>query len=200
MIPPGEKWPSWKAERREAMFRFDKPSAKTSQLVGRVAAVLAAIGITLGIILLRDHIRQFAVYGYPGLFVISLIGNATVIVPAPSFAVVFAIGGALNPIVIGVVAGLGAALGEMTGYLAGIGGRSMVETRPLYDRLCGWMDKGGMLAIFLLALVPNPVIDVGGMVAGAKHMPVLHFLLAGWAGKAIRFTLLALSGQFLLGS
>jgi membrane protein YqaA with SNARE-associated domain len=182
------------------MFRFDKPSAKTSQLVGRVAAVLAAIGITLGIILLRDHIRQFAVYGYPGLFVISLIGNATVVLPAPSFAVVFTVGGVLNPIVIGIVAGLGAALGEMTGYLAGIGGRSMVETRPLYDRLCGWMDKGGVLAIFLLALIPNPAIDVGGMIAGTKRMPVLHFLLAGWAGKAIRFTLLALSGQFLLGS
>jgi membrane protein DedA with SNARE-associated domain len=185
---------------KEKMFRFDKPSAKTSQLVGRVTAVLAAIGITLGIILLRDHVSQFAVFGYPGLFVFSLISNATVILPAPSFAVVFAVGGALNPIVIGVLAGLGAALGEMTGYLAGIGGRGMVENRPLYDRLCVWMDKVGMLVVFLLALIPNPVFDVGGMVAGAKQMPVLHFLLAGWAGKAIHLTLLALSGQFLLGT
>lgn len=182
------------------MFRFDKPSAKTSQLVRRIAAVLAAIGITLGIILLRDHVRQFAVYGYPGLFVFSLISNATLILPAPSFAAAFAVGGALNPIVIGVVAGLGAALGEMTGYLAGIGGRSIVENRPLYDRLWVWMDKGGILVVFLLALIPNPVFDVGGMVAGTQQMPVLHFLLAGWAGKAIRLTLLALSGQFLLGN
>jgi membrane protein DedA with SNARE-associated domain len=44
------------------------------------------------------------------------------------------------------------------------------------------------------------VFDVGGMVAGTQHMPVLSFLLAGWAGKAIRLTLLALSGQFLLGT
>jgi len=182
------------------MFRFDKPSAKTSKLVRRIAAVLAAIGITLGIILLRDHIRQFAVYGYPGLFVFSLVSNATVVLPAPSFAAVFAVGGALNPIVIGVVAGLGAALGEMTGYLAGVGGRGMVENRRLYDRLCVWMDKGGILVVFLLALIPNPVFDVGGMVAGTQQMPVLHFLLAGWAGKAIRLTLFALSGQFLLGS
>ena len=114
------------------MFRFDKPSAKASKLVRRVAALLAAIGITIGIILLRDHIKQFAVYGYPGLFVFSLVSNATVVLPAPSFAAVFAVGGALNPIVIGVVAGLGAALGEMTGYLAGVGGRvSRDHVRPL---------------------------------------------------------------------
>jgi hypothetical protein len=67
---------------------------------------------------------------------------------------VFTVGGVLNPIVIGIVAGLGAALGEMTGYLAGIGGRSMVETRPLYDHLCGWMDKGGVLAILALQEIP----------------------------------------------
>lgn len=182
------------------MLQFAEPSVNRDQLVGRIAAVSAAIGITLGIILLRDHVRQFAVYGYPGLFILSLISNATVILPAPGFAAVFAVGGALNPILVGVVAGLGAALGEMTGYLAGIGGRSMVEDRPLYDRLSVWMDKGGLLVVFVLALIPNPVFDVGGMVAGTKQMPVLHFLLAGWAGKAIRLWLLALSGQFLLGS
>ena len=75
---------------------------------------------------------------------------------------------------------------------------SVEEALDIFER-DAQMDKVGVLAIFLLALIPNPVIDVGGMIAGTKQMPVLHFLLAGWAGKAIRFTLLALSGQFLLG-
>jgi membrane protein YqaA with SNARE-associated domain len=169
-------------------------------LIGRIAAALVAVGVTLGIILLRGHIRQFAVYGYPGVFLISLLGNATLILPAPSFAVVFAVGGALNPLGVGIAAGLGAALGEMTGYLAGIGGRAVIEDRPLYHRLADWMRRAGMLVIFLLAVIPNPAFDVGGMMAGALGMPVWRFLLAGWAGKSIRFALLALSGQFLLGS
>ncbi len=173
---------------------------KTRQLLGRVVAVLVAIVITLAIILLRGYIKEFAIYGYPGVFLISLIGNATIILPAPSFAIAFAVGGALNPVAVGIVAGLGAALGEMTGYLAGIGGRSVVEKRALYLRLEKWMRRGGMLVIFLLGLIPNPAFDVGGMVAGALSMPIWHFLLAGWAGKSIRFTLLALSGQILLGS
>lgn len=183
-----------------AMLSTAESAGKTRNLIRRMVAVLAAIGITVGIILLRGHIKQFAVYGYPGVFLISLIGNATVILPAPSFAVVFAVGGALNPLAVGVAAGLGAALGELTGYLAGIGGRAVIENRTLYHRLEKWMSKGGMLVVFLLAVVPNPAFDLGGMVAGALRMPVWQFLVAGWAGKSIRFALLALSGQFLLGS
>jgi membrane protein YqaA with SNARE-associated domain len=169
------------------------------QLILRAAAVLLAVGITVGIILLRDRIKEFAAYGYPGVFLVSLVGNATIILPAPSFAVVFAAGSALHPLAVGVVAGLGAALGEMTGYLAGIGGRTVIEKRDLYNRLEKWMRKAGMLVVFLLAVIPNPAFDLGGMVAGALHMPVWRFLLAGWAGKSIRFTLLALSGHLLFG-
>jgi membrane protein YqaA with SNARE-associated domain len=185
---------------KAAVFLPIKLTPKTRRLMGRVAAVLVAIGITLGIILARNYIRQFAVYGYPGVFFVSLLGNATIIVPAPSYAVVFAVGGALNPIAVGVAAGLGAALGEITGYLAGIGGRTVVEERDLYRRFESWMRRGGVLAIFLLALIPNPAFDVGGIVAGTIRMPVWAFVLAAWAGKSIRFTLLAFSGQFLLGS
>jgi membrane protein YqaA with SNARE-associated domain len=177
-----------------------QPAAKTRRLIGSIAAVLAAIGITVGIILLRGHIKEFAVYGYPGIFLISFIGNATLILPAPSFAVVFAVGGALNPLLVGIVAGLGATLGELTGYLAGVGGRYAIENRVLFNRVERWMLKGGPLVIFMLAIIPNPAFDVGGIVAGALRMPVWQFILAAWAGKSIRFTLLALSGQFLFGS
>lgn len=178
-----------------------KPASKSRHWLVSVAAVLAAIGISVGIVLLRDHIKDFAIYGYPGVFLISLIGNATLILPAPSYAVVFAVGGALNPVAVGIVAGLGAALGELTGFLAGIGGRAVVEDRALYRRLENRMrSKGGVVVIFLLALIPNPAFDIGGIVAGTLRMPVWQFVLAAWAGKSIRFMLVAFSGQFLLGS
>jgi membrane protein YqaA with SNARE-associated domain len=169
-------------------------------LIRRVAATLIAVCITVGIILARDYIRRFAVYGYPGVFLASLLGNATIILPAPVDGIVFAVGGALNPLAVGIVAGLGAALGEMTGYLAGIGGRAVIEDRAIYRRFESWIRKGGILVIFILAVIPNPVFDVAGMVAGALKMRVWHFLVAAWAGKSVRFTLLALSGQFLLGA
>lgn len=176
------------------------PGVRRRRLIKSIIAVLAAAGISVGIVLLRDHIKEFAVYGYPGVFFISFIGNATLILPAPSFAIVFAVGGALNPLIVGLVAGLGATLGEMTGYLAGYGGRIVVENRVLFNRMEKWMGRGGVLAIFLLAFIPNPAFDVAGIVAGAMRMPVWQFVLAAWAGKSIRFVLLALSGQLLLGS
>jgi membrane protein YqaA with SNARE-associated domain len=175
--------------------------AKSSplQTAGRVAAVVFSVAVTLGIILMRHQIKHFAVYGYPGIFLISLIGNATVILPAPTYAIVFAVGGVLDPFLVGVVAGLGATLGEMTGYLAGVGGRSVIENRALYIQFKRWMRRAGVLVIFLLGALPNPFFDVGGMAAGALRMPVYQFLLSCWAGKTVRFIVLGLTGQFIFG-
>jgi membrane protein DedA with SNARE-associated domain len=111
-------------------------------------------------------------------------------------AVVFGVSGALNPVVVGIVAGLGSAMGELTGYLAGVGGRAVVENKELYNRIEKWMRKYGMLVIFVLGLVPNPAFDVGGMIAGTLKMPVWKFLLAAWAGKALRLVIFALSGEY----
>ncbi len=178
-------------------FTLIRLSPKTRRLIGRVAAVLLAVGITVGIVLSREQIQRFSVYGYPAVFLISLIGNATIILPTPSMAIVFGVGGALNPVAVGIVAGLGSALGELTGYLAGVGGRAVIENRDLYSRLEKWMRKRGILVIFVLGIIPNPAFDVGGMVAGALGMPVWHFLLAAWAGKSLRLIILALGGQWV---
>ncbi len=174
---------------------------RTFRVIVPVAAVLVSVSITVAIILLRDQLGNFAVYGYPGIFLVNLIGNATLILPAPAYAAVFAVGSVMNPVLVGIVGGMGAALGEMTGYLAGVGGRPVVENRMLYDRLERWMHKRGMMVvIFLLALVPNPIFDVGGLVAGALRMPVFRFLLACWAGKTVRLIAIALLGRSILGS
>jgi membrane protein YqaA with SNARE-associated domain len=180
---------------KTAMSSPGETTAKRGQLIQRAAAVLAAIAITLGIYLLRNQIENFPIYGYPAVFLISLIGNATIILPTPSMAVVFGLGGALNPVLVGIIAGLGSALGELTGYLAGVGGRAVVEDRKLYVRIEKWMRKHGVLVIFLLALVPNPAFDVGGMIAGALRMPVWQFVLAAWAGKGLRLVIFALGGE-----
>jgi membrane protein YqaA with SNARE-associated domain len=176
----------------------ERRQRRRANVPARIAAVILSVGITVGIILLRDRLTDLSLYGYPGIFLINLIGNATIILPAPAFAAVFAAGGALNPVLLGVFAGLGSALGEMTGYLAGVGGRSVIENRGLYDRLEAWMRKAGVFAIFVMAAIPNPVFDVGGMVAGALRMPVPRFLIACWAGKTVRMILVALVGQMLI--
>ncbi|MHA2163037.1 MAG: hypothetical protein ACXABF_11495, partial [Candidatus Thorarchaeota archaeon] len=71
------------------------------------------------------------IIGYPGTFVVSFIGNATVLFPFPYFGVPFVLGGllvpdatafAFDPWIVGLLSGVGAAIGEMTGYAIGYGG------------------------------------------------------------------------------
>ena len=56
----------------------------------RVLALFAVVGITLYIFSIRDRVQDFAAYGYPGIFVIAMLANATILLPAPGVAVIYA--------------------------------------------------------------------------------------------------------------
>lgn len=167
----------------------------TWQILSRVGAILIAVSITVGIIALAPQIQRFRHYGYPGIFLISLIGNATIVLPVPSLAVTFGMGAALHWPLVGLVAGIGEALGESTGYLAGYGGAAVIENRDLYDRLHYWMENHGMLTIFVLSVIPNPIIDLAGISAGASRYAFYKFILAAWMGKTIKTLAFAWAGS-----
>jgi len=160
----------------------------------RVLALFLALAITGAIVAFRDRWADVAAYGYLGVFVVSVLGNATVIFPVPSLVVVFAGGMTFNPLLVGLVAGMAEPLGELTGYLAGYGGSVVIENRDTYARLEKWMQRHGYLTIFLLSAIPNPIFDLAGIAAGALHFPLRRFLLACWMGKTIKTTLIAYAG------
>ncbi len=174
---------------------FDHTSVLPSRSVaGRVLILLFVFLVSFGIFQARDQVEQLGAYGYPAVFLLSLVSNAALFLPAPGIALVVAAGGVLDPVAVGIVAGLGAALGELTGYIVGLSGQSVFEDRPLYWQIEHLMKKSGALVIFVLAAVPNPIFDVGGLVAGALRMPIWRFLLGAWLGKSLRFALLAAFG------
>jgi len=156
------------------------------RVLPRLGAILFAVAVTVGIFLLNDRLTALRGYGLIGLFFISLLGNATLILPAPSLAAVFAFGASLPPIEVGLVAGAGMAVGELTGYLAGFGGAAVIENRRRYEQVKAYMAKYGLLTIFVLSLIPNPLMDLAGIAAGALKMPVWHFELACFAGKTVK--------------
>jgi membrane protein YqaA with SNARE-associated domain len=160
----------------------------------RVLALLVVVGLTLCIVLFRKQLAGLAVYGYPGVFLVSLIANATIILPAPSLAVVFASGTSLFPPFVGLAAGSGEALGELTGYLAGYSGSGIIENQRRYAQIERWMHRGGLWIIFLLSVIPNPFFDLAGMAAGAMQVPVWRFLAVCWTGKVIKTMWVAYAG------
>lgn len=160
----------------------------------RIVSFLAVVAITVTIIYFSKELRRFSSYGYVGVFIVSLAGNATLILPAPFLILVYAMGGVLNPLLVGLTAGTAGALGEMTGYMAGFSGRAIVEDQARYEQMTRWMRRHGSLTIFVLSLVPNPIFDVAGIAAGALKYPLWQFLLFCWAGKTIKTTAVALAG------
>lgn len=172
--------------------------ASRRELLTRLLAIAVVIVITLAIWRVANKLEQFKLWGYPGIFLVSFLGSATVILPAPSLALVFAMGGVLNPLFVGLVAGPAEALGEFTGYLAGYSGRAIVEDRRMYDRLSGWMRRNGALTIFILSVVPNPFFDLAGIAAGVLRYPLFRFWFFCWLGKSIKTTAFAFAGAYSL--
>jgi membrane protein DedA with SNARE-associated domain len=162
----------------------------------RLAALVLVIGLSIFIFSIRDRAEEWAVYGYPGIFLVAFLSYATVLLPAPGVAFVFGMGSILNPVAVGLAAGAGAALGEISGYLAGFSGQAVVERQELYQRLSRWMAKNGPLTVLLLAAIPNPFFDLAGIAAGMLKMPLPRFLLWVWIGVSIKMLLFAFAGAY----
>lgn len=162
----------------------------------RLLSLAAVIAITVYIYSIRSEVARFQAAGYPGIFLLSILANATVILPAPGIALTFTFGSIFNPLGVALAAGAGAALGELTGYLAGFSGQGIVDDLKIYDRLERWTERFGGLAILVLAFIPNPFFDLAGAAAGALGMSVAKFLIWAFIGKTLKMMLFAYAGAF----
>ena len=166
--------------------------------------------VSTSAVLLRDHLKDFAEFGYLGAFLISFLASATVILFVPSLPVMFVVGGVLNPFYVGLAAGAGEALGELIIYTAGrtghafflkdrfIEAQSNKEARGIYPRLQRWIHARGALALFLASAVWNPFFSLISATAGATRFPAWKFLGAVWAGKTVKWTVVAILGKAIL--
>ena len=180
------------------MMRDDVPPPPPTRRL-RIVQILTVVAIFVAIgaaLYFRDHLQELEQYGYAAVFLVGLVSNATIIFPVPGLAVSSVMGSVFNPWIVGLVGGVGQALGELTGYMAGYSGQMLVDNNPTHDRLMRWMQRHGTLTIFILAVTPNPVADVGGMTAGALRFPLWKFLASCTAGKIVKNVIFALAGYY----
>jgi uncharacterized membrane protein YdjX (TVP38/TMEM64 family) len=180
----------------QAEIQSKPKSAGAQKTILRILAILAVIGITLYTYTIREHIEQFQALGYPGIFLIALLANATILLPAPGAAIVAAVGAVFNPIGVGIAAGSGGAIGELSGYLAGFSGQAVIERTEVYAKIKPWVDKYGGWAILVLSAIPNPLFDIAGIAAGIAKMRFWTFLFFVWIGQLIKMTLFAYAGRY----
>jgi membrane protein YqaA with SNARE-associated domain len=190
--------PDCTAQLCDAEPRPARASRSWKRLIRPLTTLLLTVIVSVSVFLIGDRVAAFGRYGYAGVFVLSLLSSATIVIPAPSLAVVSVMGAVLNPIGVGLAAGAGEALGELTGYAAGYSGRAIVADQVRYQRMVAWTRRYGLWVILVLSIVPNPLFDLAGIAAGALRVPVRHFLLVCWVGKTVKTTAFAFAGQSLL--
>lgn len=180
-----------------ALLPGKKLSRRTLNII-RVVVLLAVIALTIFLVIKREEIQALKAYGYPGIFLFSILANATIFVPVPGVVFTSAMGAVFNPLLVSIAAGAGAALGEFSGYLAGFSGQAVVEGSEKYQRVVRWMEKYGDFTILVLAFIPNPLFDLAGIAAGILRMPVWKFLFFCIIGKILKMMMFAYAGNWVI--
>lgn len=171
--------------------RFCRPHVRPALLL------LVVLAASVALLFLPINYKALGVYGYLGVFLVTLLGTGAMVLPVPYLGFVAMAGRELDPLWVAVVAGAAAALGELTGYLVGYTGRSLIGRNRWYGFLEGKIRRFGGPIVLLGAAVPNPLFDAIGVVAGATRMPLGLFLVSCFLGRTVRLYLVALLGTTL---
>jgi membrane protein YqaA with SNARE-associated domain len=158
--------------------------------------ILLVIAISAALFIYGDKFKDLDEFGYLGAFLISLIANASIVLPVPGLALLIGLGNTFNPFLVALFGGIGGALGEVTGYLLGRSGRGITSNNKWYARAENWMKKRGFLTVFCFALLPFLPLDIAGLIAGVSRYSIWKFLLACFLGKLILYTVMVYMGDW----
>jgi len=165
-------------------------------------AILITLLLCVVVVYYWDYIAELQSYGYLGVFIISLFAGSIMVLPIPYVAVVFTLGGVLNPALVGVASGLGASVGAMTIYLAGYGGHSLFRNYndAIYSRMVGWVQRRGSIAVFIMSAVFNPLFIPMAITLGMLRFRLWKFFVLCWAGNTVKSLAIAYAGYLGLRS
>jgi membrane protein YqaA with SNARE-associated domain len=147
---------------------------------------------------------EFAPGAYSAVFIISFLCNASILVPVAlhiSIMMTAASPEVLgDPILVAFIASAAGTMGEISSYYAGYLGKRIAITKdiPGYNRFVDWVNRYGVLAIFLFSLQPILPFDIAGLTAGVSRLPLWKFLLPCWAGKFPKYIVFCYFGFRLL--
>jgi len=176
-------------------------SKKTAYILAIVGVVVTLVMATAVVLFWKD-VQKLEGYGYLGAFLISIFGGATIIIPVPMLAVIFALGGVLKPYWVGIAAGLGETVGALTIYMTGHGAGTAIynskhgKVQAIYSRLMRWMERRGSWTLFVLSAVLNPFFYPAALAAGALRFGVQRYFLICLAGKTIKGITVAYAGYW----
>jgi len=147
-----------------------------------------------------DWINIFVQLGYLGVFLISIIGSLSVIIPIPYTIAYYVLGVTLDPLLIALVGGFGSALGEISGYAIGYLGQTFIDEKRKRKMmyLMKIFNRYGPILVFLFALTPLPD-DLLFIPLGMSHYNFLKIFIPCLLGKIAMTYIIAYSGKVSFG-
>jgi membrane protein YqaA with SNARE-associated domain len=181
-----------------------KKSAWWAYAIGIIGIVLTVL-MVVAIIYFGKEVRAMAQFGYVGAFFISILGGATIIIPVPMLAIVFALGGVMQyPWLVALSAALGELIGALTIYMTGHGaGRAISSSgskhgriQRAYDKMLSLMKRRGALTLFIVTSVVNPFFYPAAFAAGALRFGLKKYIPIVLVGKIIKSFTVVYAGYF----
>jgi membrane protein YqaA with SNARE-associated domain len=187
-------------------------SARTRYIL--FSAVFIATTIISIILVIRYYqfiSEQAQGWGYFGIFAIGFVAGISVPVPISYLLMTFALGGILNPAMVGIAGGLGAGIGGTLVYLLGRGGRRFFPGVKAYSvdqeasnkltaRFVNWAQKRGSIVVFVMSAMFNPVFAPMAIAMGALRFRLAKFFLMCVAGNIFKGLLVSFAGYLGLGT
>jgi membrane protein YqaA with SNARE-associated domain len=177
-------------------------------------------------IIFREEVQHLYGYGYLGVFVVGVLCGISIIpVPTlvmvfflggilnPLYiGLVAGFGGAIGGITV-YLTGAGVetiwsrfrARGEAYEHQTGrhydpvrpVQSRFWSKGEALYNRLVKWVGgKGGSWTLFITSAMIISPFYFAGLAAGSLRMGLIKFFLISWAGKTVRYMIIAYAGYF----
>jgi membrane protein YqaA with SNARE-associated domain len=169
-----------------------KGSFKGAYILG-IFGVIITLLMMAAIIYYGESLRALKGFGYIGAFIISILGGATIIIPVPMLAVVFALGKVMHYTwLVGISAAMGELIGALTIYMTGHGASKALnrskhgKIQAAYERMLSLMERRGSLTLFVVASVVNPFFYPAALAAGALRFGLKRYILIVLAGKLIK--------------
>jgi len=179
-----------------------KKSAKWAYALGILGVVLTVL-MAIAIVVYKEEVQELQQYGYIGAFFISILGGATIIIPVPMLAVVFALGGVVKYTwLVGLSAALGELVGALTIYMTGHGaGRAISVSKhgriqAAYERMLDLIERRGAITLFAVTSVVNPFFYPAAFACGALHFGLKKYTFIVLVGKIIKCMTIVYAGYF----
>ncbi len=179
-----------------------KKSTKLAYTLGIIGVVLTLL-MAAAIIVFDEEVKGMQEYGYVGAFLVSILGGATIIIPVPMLAIVFALGGVMQyPWLVAISAALGELVGALTIYMTGQGaGRAISNSKhgriqKAYDKMLDLMERRGAITLFAVTSIVNPFFYPAAFACGALHFGLKKYISIVLVGKIIKCMTVVYAGYF----